>query len=258
MEQKENWISRTAHLYYYLAFIYYLRELLLALGILGVGANILFIFRQSYVLAGIGMTVSVLVLIAGFALFFAGLRRRYKAQNPGVKILSTEACYRVLGNDRYEYHRKSLIKARSDGIQNFSRKFTWTGVGGITASTSDPDIQLILTEDTKKATTKIDVRFSRPLKKGERREVEYVLHLVDAMKRARPFLSSTIKEDVNFLRLKVDLADRKGPHIFTRTLFMSSHSDIPIYEARVPSHHHASDEWVEKKPRIGFVYCINW
>jgi len=257
-KKSASWISKTAHLYYYLAFIYYLREIVLWVGIAGLVGNLTLIFYQKYVVAALGLALSVIAIIGGIILYVVGIKRRYRAANPALKLLSAATTLKVLPENRYRHFRVITFKARHDGVQHFNHRFSWSGTGNIDLRVGDPAMSGAITDHDKSVRKQLRITFDRPLKKGEEKTIEYTFEMTDTAGTARPFLSSTITEDVGRVSLRV-MIETAQSKTFQRSIYMGSSSDIPMFEDKVASSPaECAIEWSISRPRIGFVYCINW
>lgn len=212
----------------------------------------------------LSVTIAPLSLIAcvfGLRIWHHAFRRRYQGANPGLDIFDQEITFVVLGNNRYRTTRRIRAKALRDGIECFKHPFQWTGDQQPPVFVSEAGYQKNIVFETPEngISNLARVYFDRPSRKGEKIEIAYSFEVTDATRPAKPFFAITTNDWVK-KKLEVNVRFFEG-HSFTsycKQIFISSASEIPIFEQLGGLDERNSIQWVIKKPRPGFRYSIAW
>lgn len=259
-QDHRGWRALGMHAYYLLGATYYLYHWLIIAGVGGLTAAGIIQYANANlkITITIIVAISALFLLSGIALLILNFRRRYRSANPGLKILSSESLYRVSSNTDYEYVRKITAMASLDGVNTFVHRFIWTGTGTIDVSTDTPGYSISLEDDNLTPRRKLVVRFDRSKRKREKFSFTYKFAMHDDAHTARNFLRTTIPEKVRHMQLRVSLPATICPAQFRRAMYMSSVSDIPVYEEMVATDGNTMLEWKIRHPRLDYEYGLFW
>jgi hypothetical protein len=136
-------------------------------------------------------------------------------QEASYEFLTRELRYHI--NQRYslEYSKRIRLRSLRDGLDMFIDKIAWTGGdAGLPECASDHDCTVRPMPTAQALWDYFQVRFGRPLRRGE--EVELNLRWPDITNwsNAKPFASTTTHEPIHHIRfdIRIPSAARHGDH----------------------------------------------
>ncbi len=159
-----------------------------------------------------------------------------------------------------EHIKATRIKALRSGLDKYSDRYSWTGSGKINLI-APIDCQEVKETIRKNVWQLYDVYFGRPLKKGEEIEVKVVMDLYDEKGKALPFLSCTVEEPIDLLKMKVILPSNLRPSYANciTTLSMGGvKTPIDSFQKSFNEKGEGEVEWILEKPKILNTYEISW
>lgn len=255
MSDSKKWDGLAARVYYTLGAAHYLKLELASVGILTLLGS-LAPFRYAFLLAIVGVSLIGVATYLGIA----SVKRRLQGTNPGLKILTVEETFVVLGNNRYDSKRNVLLRAIRDGVDAYIDKLIWTGSGTMNLEVESPRGATGVLDRERLGTYEVTrIVFDRPLRRGERATVRFTLHLWDEQGTCQPFLSVRPNDPIHeHLIMRVRFEEK--PAVSNRKqILLSDVSEIPVYENGSSSKKGSREVyWKVRKPRPTFRYRITW
>lgn len=257
-ERLDKWLSR---LYHSVGLLYYVSHWVTLAGVLGflgsLGASKWLHVGSVWLSGG----VSAAAMFIGLLLMAKRRTARLHGNNQDIYIELLESFYSELGDSRYRYTRRLIIKALRKGVDHYSYKFGWSGTGSIAPKVeSSPDVRVkVEIVDEPFGSRKVClVQFQRPLRKGQRIEFTYSLDMEDRGHTARPFLTHRVKEPLGRLVLRTKVLDASAKD-FLKLVFDLNDTDIPTREEKALLKMGSDEmEWEISRPRLRSVYQLRW
>jgi hypothetical protein len=104
---------------------------------------------------------------------------------------------------------------------------------------------------------RFEVKFPRPLKKGEETSIEVIFDLEDTEKESIPVLSSSIVEPTETLILKVVIPDDCAHSHIVKQVLQSSAATKPL-EIETDTFKDNEYIWTLNNPEISKCYMLQW
>jgi hypothetical protein len=260
MSPMSNTADKVRRAYYALGLLYYLHHWFTVAGVAGVTISAVLHYehwwRQSlpYV-----FSLSAVLLTSGLSLWWKARKGQANSHNPGLYPIQIECVYSVLGNNNYRYSRSLTVRALHSDVDHYRSKFTWTGLGQITASATNPNHQIRLFDEQYGCFRVCEVHFERPLRRKEEITFTYNLDFVDEAQAARPFLSHMAEYPIGRVILRVRFPDDGVIRECKQLTFESRITDMPVSERDLPLPMNSNEvSWDIRNPRLGCKYLIRW
>lgn len=257
----QKWFSVVAKFYYIFGILYYAYSWLFVIGLAGIVTTFIFSGIHYYVFAIIIGNISLVIIIGGIVLWVRAGKFQVQSSNPCLKILFLERTYIVLDNNRYEYSRKLIAEALRSGVEIYKSHFKWSGKGNIYPRIANHRQNISISSSPVTLFDICKINFERPLREGEKLEINYSYNLEDTGNEAKPYLAHDTHDKVDKLILRVKIFTTSSPQLYSKRILMSSTSEIPILEVEEPfidSLGYKEAVWAIKKPRLGCRYQIVW
>lgn len=255
-----RWVNVAARVYYVFGALYYLYHWLI---IFGAGGLLVALFSHSASrnqIAFYALSPSLTALIWGLVIWSKRKTVEIQSQNPALYEMELHSTYILHGGGRYHYDRSLKVKARYDGVDHYTAKFTWSGGHGVQPNVhaqGPHTVTVMRAERDYQSVARIN--FQRPLRKGEVLDFMYSLELNDPQGQAKPFLAHTVYHRTDKVWLTIRFDTPPAIRFFTRQIFLSTSADIPMFEEVVNVPPNATTlEWQIARPRIGYRYKIIW
>ncbi|MFX0140649.1 MAG: hypothetical protein ACFFDN_43825 [Candidatus Hodarchaeota archaeon] len=254
-----KWVNTLSHLYHLAGFLYYISNLPLLIGGIGIFFSAFNFFRPQFsYLHYFIAPISLIIVFVGLYIWINKTKNQLKSHSPDLKLLLIRTKYRIIDDNNYIYSREVQAKALRHGVEYFKFKFFWTGHGEIVPHVENHQRKIELTEAPFGIHKVGKLYFGRPLLKNEIINLNYNLDLFDKEKTAKPFLSHNIHyQGLKKLILLVQFpTDNKIQFCYKQIFF--DQSDIPIMEEKVDLSNNYEVSWEITRPRFGCRYQISW
>lgn len=200
----------------------------------------------------------------GGALIFIFIYQRMSKFHPIFPRLDFD--FQILDNDIYYeyrdlthliYRRRKVLKALKNGLDAYNDKYLWTGRGNVAISSA-------IREQTVRETFKknvwqfYEIRFQKVLSKGESIETEVVWDLEDAARVAVPFMSATVEEPTDLLKLSLSLPPDLKVGQVTCEISSGIGSKKPLSSKTMNLDRYGRVSWGIEKPKLLHHYEIRW
>lgn len=210
-------------------------------------------YRNWIVILATAAILLIAILLYGK---FNKYRPHYEALDFDFSILETEIVYVHEMKNKMVYTKKKKVKTLKSGLDRYSDKYHWTGRGTLSLSTPISGHKVI--ETIKKSVWQYyEIKFPRVLKEGEEVQTEVVWTLEDKANVAVPFVSSTISEPTDLLKITLRTPENLGVTRATKEISCSIEAKKPIREDDLILHR-GEGTWEVENPKLFHHYELRW
>lgn len=124
-------------------------------------------------------------------------------------ILDKEISIRFHSLEDIRYRKKFTLKALRKGLDRYTDKYKWSGDGEVRVRSGHDEHQLRLTHRSA-LWQWYDLCFDRMLNKGDTIDIEVIWQIEDKNKTAIPFISTTVEEPTESLKMELWAAESFG------------------------------------------------
>ncbi|MEW8051230.1 MAG: hypothetical protein AB2809_12710 [Candidatus Thiodiazotropha sp.] len=158
-----------------------------------------------------GGTILVLLFINWAVNHYSRLRPKFPKVNSDFKIKMFDILYIYESEDNMEYRKCKTLKALKDDLTQYIDKYRWTGIGSVNIRSGIEGHKISQSSD-RSIYKYYTISFERTLKKKEEIDTEVIWDLEDTGKTAIPFISATIEEPTDKLRMQIMLPKEMKVH----------------------------------------------
>lgn len=254
-----KWLSWVARVYYLLGTAYYSYHLLFLLGITGVTTAILLRVKSGPIVASVITTVSVFSLLVAVSFWRKVVRLQFMSPNPSLHIKRIIVDYHYMDPLNCDYVRTVEAVALYP-TDRYCAKFKWSSDGQVTGEALAGAKKVDVSEQSTSMFNMCRVEFERMLTKNQTLTFSYRLKLRDARKPVKRFLGHVVDLPTKMLTLTVKLPQNEEVKEYRKQLFISTESEIPLWEETqiVAEPWKKEIGWEIPKAKQGCVYRISW
>jgi hypothetical protein len=156
-----------------------------------------------------------------------------------------------------EYTKRHRIRALREGLDRYPDKYFWTG-------DMSPDVrtkvrgQIFTPTMRKNYWQHYEVLFGRYLNKNEEIETELAWLLDDSSKRAVPFISATIEEPTDLLKLTLEVPIEWGLTEVICEVANGASAKRPLESKTMAIDQQGKAEWSISNPKLLHHYEMRW
>jgi len=172
-------------------------------------------------------------------------------------ILEKYVEYRYQDRANMTYVKRLRLKALRRGIDTYRDKYRWTSDGPMTITSSHKD-QQFLEIHKRNVWQYYEIRFQKPLAKGEVVETELKWELHDPEHKAVPFFSADIEEPTNRLIMHLSLDPSLGVTSAIQETSPSIGAPKSLRSDSVSLNSHGELTWVIPNPSLLYHYEMRW
>jgi hypothetical protein len=209
----------------------------------------------------------ILAVVAGSggAWLFMVLREKYNRFRPSFPplkfnfaVVERDVTYEYIDKTHMVYKKRVIVKALTSGLDSYRDRYSWTGRGNVAIRSGIREHEFTKTF-RRNIWQFYEIRFQKALKKGEQIETEVIWKLEDTEGVAVPFMSSTIEEPTELLRLNLSLSPSLGVREATCEISSAIGAKLsPFFSEVRPLDRNGKLSWVIKKPKLLYHYEIKW
>jgi hypothetical protein len=181
-----------------------------------------------------------------------------KKQQLDFTQLKRELCF-IYQNDRrtFVYHRSITLKPLRAGLSTYKNKFMWTGktLPRIVCDTKRHQLNLL---DRKGVWQYYEINFGRALNLTETETTVLTFTMIDPEHTFTPFISATIDEPTDELKMKLHIPPEFGVTEATCEFSYNMGANVPCETRLLNLDHDGWLEWPIEKPRMHHYYELRW
>lgn len=227
----------------------------------------LFTFVAQILTSSIGMlnqykVIISIIVFSGTAFLFTLIYNKYFQFRPiyarmemDYRIINKEIFYEYEDKTHLKYNIKLSLEALRNNLKCYKGRYRWSGIGNVNVTSPIKEHVYLETENT--VFQHYEILFNRTLRKGELIKTELKFDLEDTQKVAGPFVSATIQEPTEKLRITLKL-----PHIFNVIKVVcdecSNVGGSVLESKEVDLDCNGEVIWEIKKPKLLHCYEIKW
>jgi hypothetical protein len=208
-----------------------------------------------------GIAVIVFCIVTLLILYIRKRSGRLQPYYPKLdfdfQITESELTYDHKDKNRMIYTKRKKIKALKNGLDRYLDRYHWTGVGQVNVKSAVADQELALTE-RRSIWQFYEIKLPRPLNAGDEIQTEVVWELEDTEGKAVPFMSATIEEPTDKLKMNLMLPPELGVKKATQIVSMCIGAKKPMQTADIEFNRHGELEFQENRPKLLYNYELRW
>lgn len=214
-------------------------------------------------IAPFGWTLAIVFGTGGAWLFLVIYERlhRYRPKFPTIKsdfrVLEKNVFMKYIDKMHMEYTKAHQLRALRSGLDRYLDKYLWTG---------DPEPPIrskvrghtLLTTSRRNFWQHYEVIFGRYLNKDEEVRTELAWTLTDESRKAVPFISATVEEPTDLLRLALEVPLDWGLAEVVCEISSGASANRPLSTHSLPFDSQGKVEWLVETPRLLYHYEMRW
>jgi hypothetical protein len=219
-------------------------------------------FNRDWFLIGLVAGILLVSVVTGsFRLFKfkwskAPLKPDFPLIDANFEILDLKILYDHKEINNMVYTKRKRIRALKDNLDRYIDRYNWTGKGTVAPKSLRKSEKYFETE--RRSTWQYyEMKFEKPLKKGEELDVGVIWELDDLENKSVPFISATLEEPTQSLSLKVKFPnDSVVDHVIKETSpFIGAKMPFSSIREEISENEY---EWIIPNPKLLFHYELRW